>query len=156
MQPRFLQRSSPSLPGAAKRGGSTSNSGISYQFILRVLWICACLTVIVGSLLPSSSSPMRAWSALHIADKLQHFTAYAVLAFLPTLHERRPTFVGIALGIIAMGVCLEFGQRLSEGRFFEIGDMAANTGGVLTGLILGLPSRSWMFARVRNSRPSRV
>ncbi|MCZ2147344.1 MAG: VanZ family protein [Bryobacterales bacterium] len=112
--------------------------------------------VVTGSLLPSSSSPMRAWSALHIADKLQHFTAYAVLAFLPTLHERRPVFAGIALGIIAMGVCLEFGQRLSEGRFFEMGDMVANTGGVLTGLILGLPSRNWIFARVRNSDPPRV
>lgn len=154
MQPRFSQQSTPSAP-ARKRGGA-GNSGISYQFILRLLWICACLTVIIGSLLPSSSSPMRAWSALHIADKLQHFTAYAVLAFLPALHERRPAFVTIALGITAMGVCLEFGQRLSEGRFFEVGDVAANTGGVLTGLLLGLPSRNWMFARVRNSRPPRV
>lgn len=149
MQPRFLQQSS----SGKERASLAGNRWASYQLFLRILWVCACLTVVAGSLLPSSSSPMRAWNALHIADKLQHFTAYAVLAFLPALHERRPAFVAIALGIIAMGVCLEFGQRLPEGRSFEVGDMIANTAGVMTGLILALPSRNWMFAR---SRPSRV
>ena len=71
-----------------------------------------------------------------------HFAAYAVLAFLPALHERWPALTAALLGAIALGVLLEFLQRLSPGRNFEVADMVADAGGVLCGLILALPLRS--------------
>src|SRR5205085_3838604 len=57
--------------------------------LLRALWLLAILIVIVGSLLPGDSSPMRALDRLHISDKIEHMAAYTVLALLPALHERR-------------------------------------------------------------------
>ena len=109
---------------------------------LRLLWALAILLVIVGSLLPGSSMPMRALGQLDISDKLMHFAAYLVLAFLPALHERRPALIAAFVGAIALGIGLEFAQRLSPGRTFEIADMAADAAGVLCGFVLALPLRS--------------
>jgi VanZ family protein len=77
---------------------------------------------------------MKALEGLGINDKFEHFAAYLVLAFLPALHERRPALAATLLGAIVMGVALEFLQRLSPGRTFEIADMVADTIGVLSGL----------------------
>lgn len=85
---------------------------------------------------------MRLLAHLHIGDKIQHFAAYAALGFLPALHERQRMLAFVALGLVALGVLLEFGQTLSAGRFFEIGDMAANAVGVCFGVAFGLPLRS--------------
>jgi VanZ family protein len=109
---------------------------------LRILWLAAVAAVMVGSLLPGSSLPIQALGKLQVSDKLMHFAAYAVLAFLPSLHERWPALAATLAGAISLGVLLEFGQMLSPGRNFEIADMVADTVGVLCGLILALPWRS--------------
>jgi VanZ family protein len=109
---------------------------------LRILWLAAVIAVVVGSLLPGSSYPMQALGELHVSDKILHFAAYTVLAFLPALHERRPALTAALLGAVCLGVLLEFLQRLSPGRNFELADMAADAGGVLCGLVLALPLRS--------------
>jgi VanZ family protein len=109
---------------------------------LRILWVAAVIAVIVGSLLPGSSAPMQTLNQLPVSDKVLHFAAYAVLAFLPSLHERWPAVTAALLGAIALGVLLEFAQRLSPGRTFEVADMAADACGVLCGLVLALPLRS--------------
>jgi VanZ family protein len=110
--------------------------------VLRFLWVAAILIVVVGSLLPAGSGPMRLLEHFHINDKIQHFAAYAALAFLPALHERRHFLAWAALGLVALGILLEFGQLLSVGRFFEVGDMAADAVGVCLGMAFGLPLRS--------------
>jgi VanZ family protein len=119
------------------------NLGLREQRWLRLLWVVSTLLVIVGSLLPGSSPPMRALGQLQISDKLMHLAAYLVLAFLPALHERRPAVVAAFVGAIALGIGLEFAQRLTPGRAFEVADMAADGAGVLCGLVLALPLRSW-------------
>jgi VanZ family protein len=130
-----------------------SRSVSEHQTILRILWLAAVGLVIVGSLLPDSSPPMQALSALHVNDKLEHLAAYAALAFWPTLHERRRVVAAIALSMIGMGVMLEFGQKLVAGRYFEIADMVANAFGVLVGIVLGLLPRIWIrpIGRVASS-----
>jgi VanZ family protein len=115
---------------------------LSTRRYLRILWVIAVLVVIISSLLPSGSFPMRALGKLGIGDKLLHATAYAVLGFLPALHERRPTVAASLLSAIVIGIGLEFAQRLSPGRSFEIADMAADICGVLCGLIVALPLRA--------------
>ena len=85
---------------------------------------------------------MRTLSRLGIGDKLLHATAYAVLGFLPALHERRPALSAALIGVILLGVVLEFAQRLAPGRTFEVADMAANACGAFCGLLLALPLRS--------------
>jgi len=109
---------------------------------LRILWTIAVLVVIISSLLPGESLPMRALGKLGIGDKLLHATAYAVLGFLPALHERRPTVTATLLAAILLGIALEFAQCLSPGRSFEIADMAADICGALCGLIFALPLRA--------------
>ena len=93
--------------------------------ILRVIWFIAIVAVIIGSLLPGNSGPMRLLDRLHIPDKVEHFLAYAVLTFLPTIHERRGFIIAAAIGAVALGVGLEFAQLYSGWRDFEVGDMMA-------------------------------
>jgi len=85
---------------------------------------------------------MRALDQLHISDKIEHLAAYAVLALLPSLHERRGIIVGAAIGAVALGIALEYGQLYSGWRDFEVGDMVADAAGVCVGLALGIAMRS--------------
>lgn len=115
--------------------------------LLRALWLAGIFIVVVASLLPADSLPMRALDRLHINDKLEHFAAYAVLAFLPAVHERKWFIVAAAVGAVALGIALEFGQLFSGWRDFEVGDMIADAVGVCFGLASGIPLRSTETAR---------
>ena len=109
---------------------------------LRFLWALAILVVVVGSLLPASSLPMRALDELGLSDKLEHFAAYLVLAFLPALHERWPALAAALGGALALGIGLEYAQLLSPGRSFDLADMLADAVGVLCGFVIALPLRA--------------
>jgi len=115
--------------------------------LLRVTWLLALLAVIVGSLLPSESSPIQTLARLAISDKVEHLGMYGLLAFLPSLRERRRVVIASALAAIAFGVGLEFAQLLTGWRDFEIGDMVADTLGVCFGLALGTGIRAYEFRR---------
>jgi VanZ family protein len=110
---------------------------------LRAAWFVCVTLVIVGSLLPGNSLPIRALARLNVSDKIQHFASYAVLAFLPAIHERPRVVKAIVFGLIGLGVLLEFGQLL-ESRDFEIGDMVADTVGVFVGFAAGWPLRPYV------------
>jgi len=84
---------------------------------------------------------------LGINDKLEHGLAYFSLALLPALHESRRRLLWIAPALAALGVLLEYGQRLSPGRDFEIGDMAADAAGVALGIAAGWRARASFAAR---------
>jgi len=114
---------------------------IEAKRLLQIVWLFAILIVIVASLLPADSLPMRALDRLDVSDKIEHFAAYAVLAFLPAIHERRGFIMAAAIGAIALGVGLEYGQLYSGWREFEIGDMVADAIGVCFGLAVGIPMR---------------
>jgi VanZ family protein len=116
--------------------------------ILRLVWLLAILTVIVGSVLPSDSRPMQALDSLHISDKIEHIAAYAALTFLPALHERRRFVIAAAIGAVALGVALEYVQLYSGWRNFEVADMIADAIGACSGLVAGVGARSVMAARL--------
>ncbi len=97
----------------------------------------AILAIIVGSLLPGDSSALHAISLLHVNDKVQHFLAYAALACFPAFTARGSAAIKAALGIIALGILMEFLQRLIPGRSCDILDALSNAGGVCCGLALG-------------------
>jgi VanZ family protein len=65
-------------------------------------------------------------------DKLGHVAAYATLMFwfaqLDTRHRMRLAY---AIGCVLLGVALEFAQRLTDYRTFEVADMGADAVGVL-------------------------
>jgi VanZ family protein len=108
---------------------------------LRLAWYALVALVAIGSLLPANSPIMKTVDSLPVGDKVQHFTAYAALAFLPTLRER-PAKLGIKLAFAAvLGVLLEFGQLYSPGRSCDVYDMLADGLGILAGFVIGLPFR---------------
>ena len=115
--------------------------------LLRVVWSLAILAVVIGSLLPAHSLPMRMLDRLEISDKIEHFGAYALLAFLPAIHERLQRVLAAALCIAALGVGLEFGQRYAPGRSFEVADMIADGLGICFGLAVGIPLRTSSVVR---------
>lgn len=109
---------------------------------MRGLWVIAILLVVGGSLLPGNSTEMRAVSALHVNDKLLHFLAYAVLACLAAWIESRPAALVACLGLVALGILMEFLQIAVPGRSCELLDGVADTGGVLFGGCLPFLKRS--------------
>jgi VanZ family protein len=109
---------------------------------LRIAWVVTIVLVVAGSLLPSSSFTMTSLGRLHISDKVLHFAAYAILAFLPSLHERWPALAAVLVAVLALGVSLEFAQNYAPGRSFELADMAADTAGAVAGVIIALPLRA--------------
>jgi VanZ family protein len=108
------------------------------------------LSVIIGSLLPGNSAPMLAIESLGLSDKFEHCVAYAVLAFLPCLHERRRPLIMLLLLTAAAGILLEFGQLLSPGRSFDLYDMLADGVGIVIGGAAALPVRLRLRALVRH------
>lgn len=99
---------------------------------------------IIGELLPGNSTPMGWIAATHINDKALHFGAYAVLAFLPVFGFGRRRGILLALSMVALGMALEFAQRLVPFRSFEVADMMANALGVSTGIVLALVGQACM------------
>ena len=67
-------------------------------------------------------------------DKFGHLLAYGLLMFwFCFLYRYGHTRLAYAIGWIAMGVALEFAQRATGYRSFEVADMIANSLGVLLG-----------------------
>lgn len=124
-----------------------------WQVALRVLWLAAVTMVIVLTCMPASSPVIKALDTLPVSDKVEHLAAYLALAFVPALHERRRVLVRIAVLLVVLGVALEFGQMLSEGRSFDVSDMVANLCGVVAGVVFGLTARPTFSGVVRGSLP---
>jgi glycopeptide antibiotics resistance protein len=73
-------------------------------------------------------------------DKLGHFAAFATLMFwFAQLDARQRTRLAYAIGFVALGVALEFAQRLTDYRVFEVADMVASAIGVLLGWVSAPP-----------------
>jgi VanZ family protein len=66
-------------------------------------------------------------------DKIGHFLAYGVLAYWFAQFYSGRTRAIHALGLVALGVALEFVQRATGYRSFEVADMAADALGVAVG-----------------------
>jgi VanZ family protein len=67
-------------------------------------------------------------------DKLGHFGAYGLLMLLfCQVYDQRRTRLAYASGFIAMGIAIEFLQRMTGYRTFDVLDMAANATGVILG-----------------------
>ena len=98
------------------------------------MWVVAILTVAIGELLPGGSAPLTWIDALGVSDKLEHFSAYFVLAVIPALGFEPRKGLMAALSMILLGVLLDVAQLFIPGRDFEYGDIAANTVGVFVGL----------------------
>lgn len=100
------------------------------------LWLLAIAVVAVLSLLPAPHMPLETPQNF---DKLLHFLAYFGLAFSAVqLFSSRRALVFVSLGLIALGVLLEWAQGawLPHLRYADEWDAVANTLGVVAGVLL--------------------
>jgi VanZ family protein len=91
------------------------------------------------------------------SDKVGHFLAYAVLmGWFGQIFSGRFSLILFAIGFALMGISLEYVQGMGRHRHFEYADMAANTIGVVLGLILTTTlfkgSLHWFEQRVFSRR----
>jgi VanZ family protein len=112
------------------------------------LWMLAIAVVVVVSLLPAPELPQVPPGS----DKLEHFFAYGVLAAgAVQLYARRPAWVGAGIGLVLLGIGLEYAQgALTTTRMMDRWDALANTLGVIAGLATMLTP--WRDALLRFDR----
>lgn len=106
------------------------------------LWLLGIGAVIVLSLVPPP--PLQVPRNF---DKLEHLLAYVLLsAGAVLLFARRHAQLWLAVGLVALGVALEFAQSLlTQTRVGDWADALANASGVAIGLLLSLtPLAGWL------------
>jgi VanZ family protein len=106
------------------------------SYRLRTLWI-AIGWLLVLAVVYLSLTPAPPTIDVPAGDKIGHALAYGLLMwwFLQLYAAARRPLIAVAL--IALGVGLEFAQKLTETRSFEYLDMAADAAGVGLGWLLG-------------------
>ncbi len=85
-----------------------------------------------GAIVFLSLTPRPPQIDIENGDKLGHLAAYGLLMFwFCFLYRDSYTRFAYGIGWVAMGVALEFAQRATGTRSFELADMAADSLGVL-------------------------
>jgi VanZ family protein len=114
----------------------------------RPLWL-ALGWALAAAIVWLSLAPSPPQIDLPQGDKLGHFAAYGTLMFwFCQLYGTRGARAGYALGFIAMGIAIEFLQRATGYRSFELWDMAADGAGVLLGWLVASPLRRTLPERL--------
>jgi len=106
-----------------------------------LLWGAMILFVIAGSILP-----VKASSNVSHMDKIIHFTAYASMALIPAFFAYNNSFiVKSAIALLIIGGLIEIAQYYVPGRGAEYLDMLANSCGVITGCMVGMFMKKFIF-----------
>ncbi len=106
------------------------------------LWLLVGCLLIAAIFYLSLSSIRMPIPQFNNIDKFMHFMAYlALMGWFVQLFHHRYGRLFVALGFIAMGVCIEFLQALNPIRHFDVLDMLANTIGVTLAWLAGF---TWM------------
>jgi VanZ family protein len=107
--------------------------------VFRTFWL-ACGWALVALVIYLSLTPQPLQLNVEAGDKFGHALAYLTLmSWFANLYENRPRRAQLAVGFVAMGIALEFVQRWTGYRTFEVADMAAGATGVVLGWILAAP-----------------
>ncbi len=96
--------------------------------------------VLIAAILYLSLTPNPVQVPMPEGDKLGHAVAYAALMFwFAQIHSALRRRVLGAAAFVAMGVVIEFLQRASGYRSFEVADMLADAIGIAAGWLLAPP-----------------
>lgn len=105
----------------------------------RWLWLTLGWALVLG-VIYLSLTPAPIEVPVAEGDKLGHLLAYgALMIWFSNVYEKRIPRVVLAIGFMATGIALEFVQRWTGFRTFDVMDMAANASGVLAGWALAPP-----------------
>jgi len=70
-------------------------------------------------------------------DKFGHIVAYSTLMiWFATIHRAWRKRLALAVGFVLLGIALEFAQRLTGYRTFDVADMVADAVGVFIGWLV--------------------
>jgi len=129
-----------------------------YRLRYPALWLAIAWSLVVA-VVYLSLAPMPIELPAQAADKYAHLAAYAALMlWFIQIYDSARARVVIALGLVALGVGLEFAQDYTGYRSFEYADMAADAAGVVLGWLIGPPRTPNMLLeleRLRVKRPGR-
>jgi VanZ family protein len=122
--------------------------GFNRPKIILPLWAGLVVFASISELLPGDSAPLVAVS--HVNDKLLHFSAYAAMAFVPAFGLRLGEAAAYILATELLGIGLEFAQLFVRQRSCDPYDVAANTAGVLIGVLLAIAFRARFLRAEQN------
>lgn len=114
------------------------------RFLVLIFGIVGIALAFMESLVSGRQVPL---------DKIIHFSGYFMLSTTFVLALRPLLFIPGLVGLVAMGVVIEFLQQYT-GRSFDKMDMVANTLGVVTGGLVGLSVRG-IHAYIRKEMAAR-
>src|SRR3954469_1479627 len=118
-----------------RRHGRATHAALAW----RPLWL-ACGWALVALVIYLSLTPEPVQLNVQSGDKIGHVLAYlALMSWFANLFEGAHRRAQIAVAFVAMAVALEFVQRWTGYRSFELADMAAGTLGVAVGWALAPP-----------------
>lgn len=102
------------------------------------LWL-AVSALLVAGVIYGSLSPAPVLSVPGNYDKVEHFSAYLILALWFTALYPRSRYGLVAMALLALGLSMEVMQHvMALGRFADPRDMAANAAGILLGSVLAI------------------
>jgi VanZ family protein len=113
--------------------------GAVLRAVFRISVLGFLVLIVVNTLAPTVAGP--SWS---LSDKIVHFTAYFVLAFvsLPAVPKIKPLWV--LLSLCALGIGLEIAQGvMGLGRTASFWDGVANASGAFFALFIW-----WSFSKI--------
>ena len=125
-------------------------SAMNPQLRYRGLWLLiGYLLIVLVVYLSLVSSPIEIDTRLPYQDKLLHTFAYFALTFwfMQIYHIRQHVLFWLIF-FLCLGFFMEYLQSFDAGRQSEVGDMLANTLGVLLALVLSRTRMKYMLAGV--------
>lgn len=122
---------------------------------LRRGWV-AIGWALVAVVIYFSVTPRPPEVPLDEGDKLGHLFAYGTLMlWFGQLHAQRRRWITVA-ALVGLGIALEYVQRWTGYRSFDVWDMAANAAGVLLGLAAAPPRLPNFLVAAERLLPRRV
>ena len=116
----------------------------------RKLWlVVGYMMVMLVIYLSLTSKPVDIDTSLPYQDKLFHALAYFVLTFwfMQIYHIRNHVLQWVVF-FLCLGLLLEYLQGFDPNRYSEVGDMIANTLGVVAGVALSMTPLRYMLVKL--------
>lgn len=119
----------------------------------RLAGLVLLLTVLVSTLMPAvwfwdDRAGALAW--LEHSDKYLHGITFLLLAVWFSGQYRRPSYFRIVLGLLLFGLLIEFCQFMVGYRTADWLDMAANSVGIILGIVIALAGLGGWSQRVED------
>lgn len=129
-----------------KKNAKQGYKPLKYLKLWQLIGYLLVLAVAVLCLIPNPPDT----SGVSFGDKIMHMLGYFCLfLWFSQVYDRKAHYRPV-IGLILLGVAIEFAQGLTSYRAFEIADMLANTGGVLLGWLVAGTFVSFILVKLES------